>query len=214
MPSYYPAGPEDYNIEFEIDTTDNTITITGFSVILTIPSHLVIPNTIEYLGGEFPVVAIADGAFETEPGIESVTINSNLQSIGARAFKWTYSLHTIVFPSPSSLTSIGDEAFRNTGISSITFPASIETIGAYAFSQGQGGYELHGTVTFEGSSESNGGNLKSIGAHAFDPISSNNEYDNSAWTSSDPIIPDWLVSMGVQQNESSASGDPYVSPFF
>lgn len=84
--------------------------------------------------------------------------NSQLNSIYDYAFDECYSLSNVDFGSNSQLTSIGSYAFRNTKLTSIVFPASLEYIYSSAF------YNCDGltSVSFEDNSQ-----LRSIGYQAF-----------------------------------------------
>jgi len=62
-----------------------------------------------------------------------VTIPASVISIGAGAFNGVTTLTSIIFEPGSQLTSIGGNAFRNTGLTSITIPYSVTTISSGAF---------------------------------------------------------------------------------
>ena len=64
--------------------------------------------------------------------LAGIILPEGLKSIGEQAFSACIGLTEIEIP--SGTTSIGDYAFYNTGIKSAKIPASIETMGAYAFS--------------------------------------------------------------------------------
>ena len=76
-----------------------------------------------------------------------VLITASVTNIGTRAFQYCSNLSTITFAPNSQLTSINDwfygsgltsigsGAFSNTGITSITIPSSVTSIGAYAFDE-------------------------------------------------------------------------------
>lgn len=61
-----------------------------------------------------------------------IILPKKLKSIGVEAFQFCIGLTEVEIP--SGTTSIGDGAFLNTGIKSAKIPASIETVGVYAFS--------------------------------------------------------------------------------
>ena len=61
-----------------------------------------------------------------------IILPKKLKSIGEQAFNLCIGLTEVEIP--SGTTSIGDYAFYNTGIKNAKIPASIETMGAYAFS--------------------------------------------------------------------------------
>ena len=70
---------------------------------------------------------------ENHQGVENlkVTMGNNVTSIGAYAFQECSKLKSIALP--SKLTTIGNYAFHNTGLTSISIPASVMTIGIAAF---------------------------------------------------------------------------------
>ena len=82
------------------------------------------------------VNTIGEGAFYDCGGDEGVTetvvsIGSNVTSIGASAFQRCEKMKSVTLP--STLTTIGNNAFYSTGLTSVTIPASVLTIGDYAF---------------------------------------------------------------------------------
>ena len=60
-----------------------------------------------------------------------VTMGSNVTSIGTNAFKDCTHIKSVTLP--SKLTTIGNEAFGNSGLTSISIPASVTSIGIAAF---------------------------------------------------------------------------------
>jgi len=109
--------------------------------------EVVIPETCHMIGKE---------AF-MKSGLRSITIQSNLVSLGEGAYQETKDLHAFLgnwssritkIPAylyrysgltgelkiPNGVTEIGSYAFANTGITSVTLPSSIKIIGDNAFS--------------------------------------------------------------------------------
>jgi hypothetical protein len=102
------------------------------------------------------MTSIADGLF-ADTALTSITIPGNITSIGLNAFRWCWSLASVIispgvisigeaaFESctnltsvtlPNTLTTIGPEAFRqNRDLPRITIPTSVVTIGALAFAE-------------------------------------------------------------------------------
>lgn len=100
------------------------------------------------------VKSIASGAF-WESNVESLVLNEGLESIGVQAFARSKKLVSVSFPSSlkaiekhafedcAALTKlnlskthveeIGSNAFRETGLKSVAFPASLKKIGSQAF---------------------------------------------------------------------------------
>ena len=84
-----------------------------------------IPATVEYIG---------NSAFEGCTNLESVTLSTNCRSIGKKAFANSSKLNTIDLSYATLLDKIGDGAFANTGISSVTLPSGqLSEIGSGAF---------------------------------------------------------------------------------
>lgn len=137
-------------------------------------TDLIVPET--YNGK--PIVSIESYAFSDCDGLETVTVKSNVKSIGAGAFHNCFELNKVTLDDsvesigagafngcinlkqinlPNSLTSISSALFYNcVKLESITMPQSINAIGAYAFNK----CSLLSSVTF---SE----NIQSIGKYAF-----------------------------------------------
>ena len=131
-------------------------------------------TNIEFTGESSETLTIGDHAFYemfddwNEVGIASITLPDRPIVIGEYAFASNGMLESIDL---GGTTSIGNYAFSETGAEgdsssdppklSVTIPASVTSIGDYAF---EGGWDyLIGGVTFE-----EGSQLKTIGAHAFD----------------------------------------------
>ena len=115
---------------------------------------VIIPETIEYGGKTYSVVAISNGAFANCTWLTSVTIPNSVTIIGSEAFRdcsvtsvtigsgvksirdWTFNgcknLNNITIP--NSVTSIGARAFYGcSGLTSLTIPNSVTKIGGSAF---------------------------------------------------------------------------------
>ena len=102
---------------------------------------IIIPNdfTIEInsVNKTFKVTAIADNAFANTPNkgnITTLSIGSNIESIGANAFKGFTGLTSVTLP--AGIKAISKSAFEGcTSLQTVVFPENplIKTIGAYAF---------------------------------------------------------------------------------
>ena len=75
---------------------------------------------------------IGNNAFENCKALLSVTLPSSVTTIGSNAFAFS-GLTTITIPTDSILETIGNNAFEGTAIKSITIPKSVTTLGSYAF---------------------------------------------------------------------------------
>ena len=101
------------------------------------------------------VIGIKEGAFKDNTRLEKITISTNVQSIGAKAFAGCISLKSIEIPQSvtalsnnlfegcssletikihSKIKTIGEETFKNcVALKSVIFESGVETIGKFAF---------------------------------------------------------------------------------
>jgi BspA type Leucine rich repeat region (6 copies)/Hint domain len=96
----------------------------------------------------YTITEIGNNVFNTRPGLlGNLTIGASVTSIGNSTFKSCIGLNgTLTFSGPSSLTSIGYEAFYNCSLTgSLAIPGSVTSIGDSAFNSCTG---LNGTLTF------------------------------------------------------------------
>ena len=89
------------NDNYEYNVTESSVTITKY---IGTSTEVVIPDTIE----GFPVISIADCAFEGLSELTSVTLPSCLREIGSNAFNGCLGLVEITIPSG---TMVGNYAF-------------------------------------------------------------------------------------------------------
>lgn len=79
------------------------------------------------------VTAIADGAFKDEASLITVNIPSSITTIGAEAFMNTINLANVTI-APGGLSVIGRSAFENSGFTTIALPiAGLTDVQPYAF---------------------------------------------------------------------------------
>ena len=110
--------------QFNFTSNNGTVTITGYTGS---SSTVVIPGQINFQ----PVTTIAPGAFESI-SMTSVTIPSNVTTIGANAFEDCFLLASVTIP--ANVTSIGAGAFQNcSSLATVTIPAKVTSLGALAF---------------------------------------------------------------------------------
>jgi len=112
------------------------------------------------------VTAFGDYAFYNSE--LDVTVPASVKTIGAYCFstdtnEWYPPYATVTFAENSTLEYIGEYAFSANGLSSMVLPASVKTIGAYAF------YECEDLDEFTFAENSS---LETIGAFAFSAGSS------------------------------------------
>lgn len=95
-------------------------------------TNVQIPAYIIYDKKEYPIVAIDDGAFESNQSIEEVSIGKNVKRIGKSAFYCCPTIKKVLLS--ESVVSIGKEAFAECELlNQIVFSASVESIGEAAF---------------------------------------------------------------------------------
>ena len=86
-----------YNgLNYEINADQSTVTLLGFSAASDNTDTLTIPNTINHDNEVYSVTNIAAGAFYDQ-GLNSVSFNDNLQSIGALAFANNNGTHKFLY---------------------------------------------------------------------------------------------------------------------
>ena len=78
---------------------------------------------------------LSDNSYNTSKFLKSVSIGSMVTSIDNSAFSSQSSLDTVLFTNASSLSNIGNSAFRNTAIATVdlSLAANLTSIGSYSF---------------------------------------------------------------------------------
>lgn len=119
-----------------------------------------IPKSVTINRKNFKVTSVADKAF-LKSKIKSVTVGSNVKTIGSSTFKGCSRLRKTTIG--SSVAKIGNNAFENCSIlKSVTIPINVTSIGARAFS----GCKKLSVINIKSMG------LKSVGRNAFERISS------------------------------------------
>jgi hypothetical protein len=96
-------------------------------------------ETVDFRKGS-TLTEIGDEAFKLATKLQKITLPKGLEIIGAAAFQGV-GTNFVDIDLPETLKTIGDYAFKDTGLLSIEFPASVETVGAHAF-EGVGSIEI------------------------------------------------------------------------
>jgi hypothetical protein len=105
---------------------NNTLTLVKY---IGSETNVTIPDT----SSNFPITAIAAGAFQDNKLLESVTLNDSLKVIGEGAFQNCPDLSTVTFG--KNLIRIGSFAFTGTQITKVSIPSNIKYIDGFAFSE-------------------------------------------------------------------------------
>lgn len=157
-----------------------------------------IPSTVTYNGYTYTVTAIGDDAFSSQgdltsitlpntitrigdwafagsemdnylahPKLSTITIPNSVTTIGERAFWKCWTLQTVNFG--TGLTSIGESAFNDCALTSVSIPNNVTTIGDDAF------YNCPITTLYLGF------RVQSIGSYAFYAKKDQIQYDYERW---------------------------------
>ena len=170
---YLPASELEKAGVISIQYVDLGISITGYSS--TCPKDVIIPSKID----NKTVVAIGDYAFTIE-GVDPSAISNDLlyenyevNTLDMKVYSDS-SLQPIAKPNydgigitsvtiPNSVISIGNYAFQNNQLTSVTIPNSVTTIGSDAFSKNQlTSVTIPNSVTTIGSDAFSGNQLTSV----------------------------------------------------
>ena len=93
-------------------------------------SKLVIPDKITYKNKSYKVTSVANEAFRGYPGLKTVVIGNNVETIGTDAFTSSGVKNLTL---STRLKIIGAAAFGGTSVVDVELPASLEIIRAKAF---------------------------------------------------------------------------------
>ena len=162
------AIPEKENNEDWFVFDASTGAITGYREY---HAYVEIPETI----GGVPVKSVAENAFRSGYYVYGIVFPEGLERIDAGAFAYASSLAYVKFP--TTLKTIGDDAFFSAQIGRIDWSEGLEEIGARAFQYDKSAIlslpetvKTIGESAFEGSWCQElylGGNVESIGSRAF-----------------------------------------------
>ncbi len=171
-----------------------------------------IPATISIDKVKYKVKAIGDNAFSSCWNIKTLSLAEGIESIGNSSF-WNIGVSELSLP--STLKSIGDNAFGYIYIKSLVIPEGVESIGNYAF-QGSGieKVELPSTLTSIGDFVfTRCSNLTSVTSYSTDPQNVNmnafmiEKYDESLqeWIN-EPLSAILYVPAGSKEKYEQAVG--------
>ncbi|WP_125766282.1 leucine-rich repeat protein [Lapidilactobacillus wuchangensis] len=125
-----PTAQEDFTWSYSAST--QTATLTGFNTGVDL-STIVIPDTVTYQGATYQVTEIGANAFIGHSSLTNVVIGANVQEIATGAFGYCPQLTSVDFSNNQVLTTIGDNAFAENGLTSLALPETVTTIGYQAF---------------------------------------------------------------------------------
>lgn len=148
--SVYSVFPNCSSIAFQTGTTIKSISNTSTANNIHLLSFE-IPNSVEtiesYTFKHFPYIAhitfqdnssihtIQEEAFGQCQNIQTITLPESIQVLGDKVFHQCLNLNQVTFDLPSSLKTIGDSCFYASGIKSLHFPNSIDTIFTHSLVQ-------------------------------------------------------------------------------
>lgn len=132
----YEEGEYDFKIDDAVKMFGDRVTVEGDFCILdknVLIGYMGKGGTVTVPNG---IKIIADIVFAEENSLERANIQKvilpeSVEKIGEKAFYECRQLEEINMP--NSLTEIGSQAFRNTGIKKIEIPESVNKLGEYAF---------------------------------------------------------------------------------
>ncbi len=124
----------------------SSVTVTGYNKD-TYLTNVTIPETVTIDEVTYPVTDIASKAFASNLNLKSVTIGSNIETIGESAFSNCRRIESIDIKS-SSVT-IGDKAFRGChSAQTVYLPSTVKSVGTEAFMFVKN-IEYHGSIDQE-----------------------------------------------------------------
>lgn len=87
------------------------------------------------LPGDPSYTTIPEEFFNGSNSLKSITIPTNIKTIGAKAFQYCRNLATITFTPESSVETLGEKCFQGTAITTVEIPGSVKSIETHAFSE-------------------------------------------------------------------------------
>ena len=121
---------------FEVTNSDSanaTVAYEGTTADSSKTSITILDTVTDASGNVYKVTEIKAGALKNNKKLKSVTIGSNVETIGSSAFEGCENLKTIKMG--SSVEKIGSKAFKNCKkLTKVTLPSTVTEIGSNAFS--------------------------------------------------------------------------------
>lgn len=112
-------------------TQTKTLKLIGY-VSGAVAGRLVIPESTNYNGEQWSIVAVGSSAFDGNKKMTSLVLPSSIKSIESRAFRSCINLTQIVLN--EGLTTIENRAFCNdSALTVVTIPSTVTYMGDYAF---------------------------------------------------------------------------------
>ena len=131
-PIFANAQTEINGLYYHLNSSAKTAAVTSHSY-CHYSGPIVIPKSVSYNGVTYKVTSIESGAFRMD-GVTSVSIGSNVLSIGSEAFAGCDEMTSLTIG--SRVTTIGDYAFDYClSLKSVTIPNSVTYVGSCAFSR-------------------------------------------------------------------------------
>ena len=117
------AWAQNNTLVYTFNSVDQTATVTWVKdkdgKRIHYSGDIVIPDEVTYNDVEYKVTQIAPTTFYENKGVTSVVIGQNVKQIGGSAFRYCSSLTSISIP--ASVDTIGEWAFSNTGLKDVKF---------------------------------------------------------------------------------------------
>ena len=135
MPLAFAESGEAGNLRWDFNASSGKLTLTGTGAMQNFaagaePWHTKSASVRSVVIGE-NITTIGSNAFKGYTNLTDITFSGMETSIGAHAFDGCTALLGVTLP--AALTTIGTEAFARSGLSSVTLPANVNSVEAFAF---------------------------------------------------------------------------------
>ena len=172
-------------------------------------TELLIPDDVYINGKDKATVFVGYEDPSDKAALESVVVGSGITKISNEAFKDAEGLKEVEFEKGSKLEAIGNAAFQNTGLETITLPESPVVIGENAFTGNEAltSVDLGGTTEVGKGAFTGNSALASVDFGAVSTIGEN-AFSNTGLT--EVVLPETSVTIGENAftgNEALTSVD-------